>query len=209
MSRGKVSLHLTRGRGLLLLLASTCEAAPGSEASLYRAALVPGATPNSASATPGHTVGPINLIQPDLGDVPLLAFPPPPPLPPRYPGAPESPPSDEPRTLCDPQVIENSNRTAAAPCMDKLSLYPVEGTECFFQCNPGYLPIGRHVCQWHDNEWLKNNTNHTDPSTTPGDGWQDPCTSASSMAVGARNCAGSLQTRRVHPHKARVGTRRT
>ena len=47
--------------------------------------------------------------------------------------------------------------------MDKLSLYPVEGTECFFQCNPGYLPIGRHVCQWHDNDWLKNNTNHTDP----------------------------------------------
>merc|ERR1719272_348462 len=70
----------------------------------------------------------------------------------------------EPHTLCDPSTIPHSNRsTAATQCMDTLTPFPHEGTECFFECIPGYMPIGRHVCQWHDFDWIESAKHHTDP----------------------------------------------
>lgn len=46
------------------------------------------------------------------------------------------------RTPCSSGVIiPNSNRTHSAPCQG------VDGEECAFKCDAGYLAIGRHVCQ--------------------------------------------------------------
>jgi hypothetical protein len=42
---------------------------------------------------------------------------------------------------CATGVIENSNRTSVAPCAG------VEGDECAYSCEPGYIRVGRHVCQ--------------------------------------------------------------
>jgi hypothetical protein len=69
----------------------------------------------------------------------------------------------EPSTLCEPAEIPHSNRTGVNKCMDRLSSYPAEGTECFYECEPGYIPLGRHVCQWHDLDWIANNSLNTDP----------------------------------------------
>ena len=69
----------------------------------------------------------------------------------------------EPSTLCEPAEIAHSNRTGVNKCMDRLSSYPAEGTECFYECEPGYIPLGRHICQWHDLDWIMNNSVHTDP----------------------------------------------
>ena len=148
-------------RCLWLLLASACEAAPDSG-------------PKSDNVlTPKSNNGPAErLDQKGLGDVPAFAFPPPPPLPPGVPGLPQMPTIDyndpnftrpEPSTLCEPAEIAHSNRTGVNKCMDRLSSYPAEGTECFYECEPGYIPLGRHICQWHDLDWIMNNSVHTDP----------------------------------------------
>ena len=59
---------------------------------------------------------------------------------------------------CPDATIPFSNRSnQAAACRES-----AEGTECFFSCDPGYIPLGRHVCQWHDPKWVVDNSNHTD-----------------------------------------------
>ena len=63
-------------------------------------------------------------------------------------------------SLCDDAVIPHSNRTAEFPCKDYNGPGPYQGTECFFKCDPGYMPIGRHVCQWHDPDWVRSNDKH-------------------------------------------------
>ena len=63
-------------------------------------------------------------------------------------------------SLCDDAVIPHSNRTAEFPCKDYYGPGPYQGTECFFKCDPGYMPIGRHVCQWHDPDWVRSNDKH-------------------------------------------------
>ena len=152
-----------------LLLASACAAAP-ERGPTHDYVLKPSGNAGSTTAT--------QLQQKDLGEVPALAYPPPPPLPPDLPGAPKNPfdsaywPADysDPNyvlpnatTMCEPAEIEHSNRTGAAQCMDRLTPFPVEGTECFYECEPGYIALGRHVCQWHDFDWIENNSHHTDP----------------------------------------------
>ena len=42
---------------------------------------------------------------------------------------------------CKNGTIPHSNVTAMSPCVG------VDGDACYFQCNAGYLAIGRHVCQ--------------------------------------------------------------
>ena len=140
-------------RCLWLLLASACEATPDS-----------GPTHDYVLTPKSNNDPTTSLNQKDLGDLPALAYPPPPPLPPGAPGWPKSPlDSATPYTLCEPAEIEHSNRTGAAQCMDRLVPSPIEGTECFFECDPGYIALGRHVCQWHDLEWIVNNSKNTDP----------------------------------------------
>ena len=63
-------------------------------------------------------------------------------------------------SLCEDAVIPHSNRTAEFPCKDYYGPGPYQGTECFFKCDPGYMPIGRHVCQWHDPDWVRSNDKH-------------------------------------------------
>ena len=67
--------------------------------------------------------------------------------------------------LCPNSIIPHSNRTAEAPCRDpnrpEFAGAP-EGTECFFSCQKGYIPLGRHVCQWHDPKWVRNNSFYKD-----------------------------------------------
>jgi len=58
--------------------------------------------------------------------------------------------------LCAPAALANSNRDALNPCSAELDdnkrvgLWASTGTECTYTCDKGYIPIGRHVCQWHD-----------------------------------------------------------
>ena len=69
-------------------------------------------------------------------------------------------PPPVPGSLCDDVVIPNSNRTAEFPCKDYFGPWPYQGTECFFKCNPGFIALGRHVCQWHDPDWVRHNDKH-------------------------------------------------
>ena len=69
-------------------------------------------------------------------------------------------PPPVPGSLCDDAVIPHSNRTAEFPCKDYFGPNPSQGTECLFKCDPGYMPIGRHVCQWHDTDWVRSNDKH-------------------------------------------------
>ena len=61
---------------------------------------------------------------------------------------------------CRASHIPNSNRTAALACSD-VDVDDCDhagcntGHECNFACNAGYIPIGRHVCQWRSVDWLK------------------------------------------------------
>jgi hypothetical protein len=150
-----------------LLLASACVAASDS-----------GPTHDYVLTPKSNNDPNTRLNQKDLGETPALGFPPPPPLPP---GAPEWPkaPFDvtywpvnysdpdfvipNATTLCNASEIPNSNRTAASMCMDKETPFPIEGTECFFECNPGYIALGRHVCQWHDLDFIADNSKNGDP----------------------------------------------
>ena len=153
-----------------LLLALACEAAPNSGPT-HDFVLTPNAKSND---DPNSVV----LNQKDLGDVPDV-YPHPPPTPPMVPALPKAPfdmsywpaginYSDpnfvmpEPATLCDPVEMEHSNRTGAAKCMDRLTPFPAEGTECFYECEPGYIALGRHICQWHDFDWIAKNSINTD-----------------------------------------------
>ncbi len=55
--------------------------------------------------------------------------------------------------LCPPAVIANSNRNwkDSFPCKGPTQEgWAPSGTECEYTCDEGYIPIGRHVCQWHD-----------------------------------------------------------
>ena len=44
---------------------------------------------------------------------------------------------------CSPGVIPHSNVTAERPC------HGGNGTVCPYTCDPGYWPVGRHVCQYY------------------------------------------------------------
>ena len=53
--------------------------------------------------------------------------------------------------LCPPAEIANSNRNWTSPCNGlKQQGWAPTGTECEYTCDEGYIPIGRHVCQWHN-----------------------------------------------------------
>ena len=55
--------------------------------------------------------------------------------------------------LCPPAVIANSNRNwkDSFPCKGPTQEgWAPSGTECEYTCDEGYIPIGRHVCQWHN-----------------------------------------------------------
>ena len=176
-------------RCLWLLLASACGAAPD------------GGPTHDYVLTPKSTNDPTTrLNQNDLGESPALGLPPPPPAPPMAPDWPKAPFNSaywpvnysdpnyvvpEPYTLCEPAEIEHSNRTGVTQCMDRLTPFPVEGTECFFECEPGYIAIGRHVCQWHDYEWINNNTKHTDPKHNVR-GWLEQPTRPQNAFYGGR-----------------------
>jgi len=177
--------------GVWLLLASVCDAAPewtaSEQAERVNPALVPSGTADSTATTrplnladQGHSInlGVRDAVHPTGEPAHLSWVSPPPPMPPAYPPQPKSPEyhsdyrtnfSDpnfvvpDPHTLCEPTTIKHSNRSASAPCLDTLSSFPAEGTECFYECLPGYVHTGRHVCQWHDFDWIRANQKHTDP----------------------------------------------
>ena len=56
--------------------------------------------------------------------------------------------------LCAPSGLANSNRNSSNPCQSGAQGFHLgwasTGTECAYSCNAGFVPIGRHVCQWHD-----------------------------------------------------------
>lgn len=46
-------------------------------------------------------------------------------------------------TCLSPAIIPHSNTTTGSPCAGGVPL----GTECPYECLPGFIPLGRHVCQ--------------------------------------------------------------
>lgn len=67
---------------------------------------------------------------------------------------------------CMPSIIANSNRsTPESACVDDDK---PDGYECPFQCNAGYIPIGRHVCRWRKMKWVKNSCDHNLESNPDG-----------------------------------------
>lgn len=110
-------------------------------------------TPTSPTATTSFTAQPSSSTQLQLNTTTTT----------------EAPTTTQPTSICtEASVIPNSNRTAEHPCFaDSI------GAECSYSCDPGYISIGRHVCQtikiqgktWKENAFFGGSCNRLCPST--------------------------------------------
>jgi hypothetical protein len=100
---------------------------------------------------------------------------------------------------CHSSVIAHSNRNASNPCTDDSN---VPGTECEFTCDNGYVPVGRHVCQWHDGAFVHDTSTHVDRNNFSGTWdtnlaryafWGGRC---ERLCSGVQSCAAGQSPRR-------------